>query len=565
MFSKPMTRRAALGKGAALVVAACSEARPTLHAAADAIKPPIPSGDHVFQFAIPAKDVKNHEITAFLWVPPNADRIRGVLVGGLTLMEQEFAVDPIIRRACAAERLAIVYLFPPIDALFDYKENQAGQLLQKALDDLGETSGYREIAVAPLFPYGHSVSTIFASHVVCWQPDRCFGALLFKGGAKTPANDPNASLAGVPILVVKGQFEEFGPGPSGVLRDFEDRETAWKGMRDQLIALRGKNENHLVSYLVEPGATHFAWSDRVAEYTGLFIRKAAQKRIPDWPLDTRKPVRCHKLDSAKGALTGSEIGKDSGAAMHGDFKGNKRKAFWHLDLELAKAVDVFHSGMFEKKPQFVTFADPKTEKPILVAHDLRLRMGVTWVGADTFKVAGTFLDKAPDKYPQVTGSVGHAEGPVRFRVFGGAIQQVKADTFRVELNGSRRLQANILAYHPGDAEYRYAEQQGRINLPKRLTQGKPQTITFLPVEPMQVGASPVRLQATSSADLPVRFYVESGPAVIDDNTLTLTEIPRRTRSPLKITIVAYQYGSAVEPFVQSAELNKQVVLVQKRQ
>ena len=83
----------------------------------------------VFQFAVPARDVKSNDITAYLWVPPDADRLRGVLVGGRTLMEQEFTGDAQIRAACAAEKLAIVYFSPPLDATFSYFENDSGRLL----------------------------------------------------------------------------------------------------------------------------------------------------------------------------------------------------------------------------------------------------------------------------------------------------------------------------------------------------------------------------------------------------------------------------------------------------
>ena len=145
-----------------------------------------------------------------------------------------------------------------------------------------------------------------------------------------------------------------------------------------------------------------------------------------------------------------------------------------FDLELAKANDAFHAGIFDRKPQFVTFADPKTGKPLYVGHDLRLKLGVHWVGPDTFKVAGTFLEKVPDKYPEVEGAIGHAEGPIRFRAFGGStVEAVEADTFRVRLDGRRRPNANILAYHPGDATYRYAEQQGASACPKNLRWGSP--------------------------------------------------------------------------------------------
>jgi hypothetical protein len=121
----------------------------------------------VYQHAVAAKDVNGRPITAFLWVPPAADRLRGALVGGLTLMEPAFAGDPLIRRACAAEKLAIVYFSPALDPLFDYKTDNSPALLQAALDDLAEVSGYGELAVAPLLPFGHSASSIFASRVVC--------------------------------------------------------------------------------------------------------------------------------------------------------------------------------------------------------------------------------------------------------------------------------------------------------------------------------------------------------------------------------------------------------------
>ena len=517
----------------------------------------------VYQFAVPAKDVTGKDITAFLWVPPEADRLRGVLVGGLTLMEPAFAGDPLIRQACAAEKLAMVYFSPALDALFDYKEKGSGDLLQKALDDLAAVSGYRELAVAPLFPFGHSVGSMFATRVVCWNPSRCFGALPFKGGLPMPANDPTAGVAGVPILAIKGQFEEFGPGPSGNLRDFEDRETAWKGMSNLLLRLREKDQRHLLAYLVEPGASHFAWSDRVAPYAALFIREAARQRIPDWPVDARQPVPCREIDPAVGALTGANLGRESTAALAKDFRGDPKQAFWHPSLELAQLADRLHADLFSKKPQFVTFADPKSGKPILVGHDLRLKLGMDWVGPDTFKVAGAFLAQAPDKYPKVEGPVGHADGPVRFRAFCGTVEQTAPDTFRVRLDGRTRVRADLLAFHPGDATYRYAEQQGRVNLPERLAQGQPQAITFRPIAPLKSDSEPVKLKAVSDSGLPVRYYVESGPAVIAGDNLRLTEVPKWAKFPLKLTVVAYQYGSAVAPLVQSAEPVTRVVLVEK--
>ena len=53
----------------------------------------------------------------------------------------------------------------------------------------------------------------------------------------------------------------------------------------------------------------------------------------------------------------------------------------------------------------------------------------------------------------------------------------------------------------------------------------------------------MKLQATSDSGLAVRYYVESGPAVIEGETLQLSDVPKRAVFPIKITVVAYQYGT----------------------
>ena len=45
--------------------------------------------------------------------------------------------------------------------------------------------------------------------------------------------------------------------------------------------------------------------------------------------------------------------------------------------------------------------------------------------------------------------------------------------------------------------------------------------------------------------------------------LRLAEVPRRAVYPLKIVVVAYQYGSAVEPLVRSAEPVTHEILMHK--
>ena len=80
-----------------------------------------------------------------------------------------------------------------------------------------------------------------------------------------------------------------------------------------------------------------------------------------------------------------------------------------------------------------------------------------------------------------------------------------------------------------------------------LTKGTPQAITFPAIPDQQPGAKSVSLLATSDSGLPVDYYVVAGPAELDGRRLVLTEIPVSSRYPVKITVVAYQWGRTMEP------------------
>jgi hypothetical protein len=515
----------------------------------------------MYQWAVPVELPDGKAATALVWVPPQAERIRGVLIGRMPAL----TADGAVRRACAAEKLAIIDV--GIDAIFNYKTGRGPEMFLAALKAVAGATGYREIEMAPFFCFGHSVASIYATSAACWRPERCFGTVPFKGGLVYPPEwDPNADLSGVPILVISGQFEEFGPGPSGVLRDYEDRDTGWQVGRLNYLRMRAQNERMLVAFAVEAGTTHMAWSPRDGELVGLFLRKAAAARIPDWPVDAPKPVKCKTIDVTCGALSSPAITNPRAPqpAWYKDYpdtyQSRRNAAWWHVDLEMARAWHDFHAGRFNKRTQYVTFADPVTGKPYRSRHDLRFEVPPHWSGPDTFQVAGTFVMEVRDKYPVPEHPIGHAEGPIRFGSFGGpGIEQVGQDTFRVLTYGSRGASAAIVAYHGGDETYRYAEQPARVRL-GLLTKGRPQKITFPAVGDLGPGAE-VKLAATSESGLPVRYEVGHGPAVVRDGKLVVCGIPPRARLPLSVRVTAYQWGSAVEPLVQTAEPVSQVVVV----
>jgi len=105
-----------------------------------------------------------------------------------------------------------------------------------------------------------------------------------------------------------------------------------------------------------------AISDRSAAYYALFLRKAAKGRIPDWPLDANEPVKCKAIDYTTGWLTDLTI---TGAnrhkpAAHKDYAGDRSKAGWHFDRELAEATIAYHTCVSGKKDQFIRWKDPVT-------------------------------------------------------------------------------------------------------------------------------------------------------------------------------------------------------------
>ena len=52
------------------------------------------------------------ERRAYLWVPPDARRLRGVVVGLQNMLEKPMFEDPTIRQACSDAQLGIVWIAP---------------------------------------------------------------------------------------------------------------------------------------------------------------------------------------------------------------------------------------------------------------------------------------------------------------------------------------------------------------------------------------------------------------------------------------------------------------------
>ena len=170
----------------------------------------------------------------------------------------------------------------------------------------------------------------------------------------------------------------------------------------------------------------------------------------------------------------------------------------------------------------------------------------------TFRLKGVFVDSM-----RTCLSDEHAQGEVRIDRICGPVEKVSDTTFAVRFyrmgmhNPRRTGEIWLLASQEGDARYKSAVQQLVVKIPYRNA-GRRQHILFPGLDDVEAGTESVALHAESDCGLPVHYYVKEGPARITKNDmLEFTPIPPRSRFPIKVTVVAWQYG--LNGKVQTAE------------
>jgi hypothetical protein len=500
------------------------------------------------------KVIEKKESQAFLWIPAEAKQIRGVLMAGLTRAEQGLVKDPVVRKACAEQGLAIVFTKCGLAT--------KNVDLQNVLNDLAKTSGYPELSVAPLAFAGHSAGGPQAREMAVKYADRCFGLMQYRGGP--PWDSP--VKASTPSLMMVGEFDEYG----GTMRNPEGVEH-WERTMNKLGDLRKEDPTRLWSMIVEPGAGHFPWSDRNAAYFSLWIKKAAAAKIPQWQPDSKDSPKLLDVDASKGWVTDLAIKTEKGA--YPATTAGKENGNWHFDEELAKASVAYEhpdtAASFLLKDQFIKWNDPYW----VDAGTRFFFTSMKWVDdGQTLEVHPVYRDEYPKegapKWPQAGTPVGHSSSPILVKPGYGPVVAASGQKVRVQFDNlspaSEGARFYFVAYSNGDKEYRYTEQVGMADRAfTGIKNGKDQTITFPEIGTVSAAKGPVQLKATSDSGLPVEFYVGCGPAEVVDGKLVIKEVPARATWPLQITVVAYQFGSGMKPEVKSAKPVEQVVTVTK--
>ena len=523
-----------------------------------------PSFAGLWQYSVTVDSVDSGEIhghpRAYLWIPPRCTQVRAVVVAQHNLLEESVLLDPQFRATLEKLNMAEVWIMPNIDYVFDFNKG-AGEAFDGMMRSLAAGSGYGELASAPVVPLGHSAAASYPWNFAAWAPDRTLAVLSVHGDMPqsnlTGSGRPNPdwggrTIDGVPGLFVMGQYE-------------------WLDTRTQPgLNYVGRHPATPLAMLPDIGHGHFDTSDDQIAFLSLFLRKAAQYRLPkDAPQGG--PVTLKAVDPKQGWLVDrwepplgkeSQFGRKYPAAPYGEYTGNRSNAFWCFDREMAEATENYGQGRVLNparriiyvqdgkvladlpgaagsmpRPQLEADADGRTFHFAAYAVNGLVAAGTDWNGAEAAAVGAKQLSP---------------------RVLCGPLVKVDANTYRLEFEQSgfnspyRSFNAFISTKIPDTEKEMVHSQQADVTVP-RYTEGLDNVIVFPPIADINDRSKPIKLIATASSGLPVAYYVDSGPAEIAGHTLRFTAIPPRSKFPIAVRVVAWQWGAPAPAKVKSAE------------
>jgi hypothetical protein len=516
----------------------------------------------VWQWSVPAKSEKpaSGSARAWLWIPPDCQKVRGVVIAQHNMEEISILENPKFRMGLADLGFAEVWVAPFFDHLFRFNEG-AGDIFDDIMNRLAEESGYSELKYVPVAPMGHSAAASWPYYFAAWNPGRTLCALSISGQWPYWRNKDFAPD------VWGGRDVDFVP----CLESMGEYEGAATWSREGL-AERLQHPKMPLSMLANPGQGHFASSDARAEYLALYLKKCAEYRLPkNWdgnaapnliPIDpTRSGWLVDKWRrNEKPAAPARPIGK---------YRGDAKEAFWFFDEALALATEKYEAAFRGLKPQLVGYVQDGKMVPQSETHlQVNLKFEPQSDGI-TFTLGAGFYDSVPAVSSRLSdwaqmptnAPIGHAaSGAISIDPVCGPVEKISDNTFAFHLQKESLLNSNAQNYelvfaatHPGDDRYKPAVQQAHMYVPARNTQGTDQHLIFPEIPNQKTGAKTFVLKATSDANLPVGYLVREGPAEILGNVLTLARIPPCSKLPIRITVIAWQYGRSVEPKVKSAE------------
>ena len=515
-----------------------------------------------WQWSVEIKELISEETnahpSAYLWIPENCKQVRAVIIGQHNMTEETIFEHPEFRKNMGKLGIAEIWITPGIDQRWDVTKGTQ-QIFETMMKNLSEISGYTELEFAPVIPLGHSAMATYPWNFAAWNPERTLAVLSIHGDSprthltgygRANLDWGTRTIEGIPSLMVMGEDEWW---------------------EDRLITsfdYRREYPNAPLSFLADAGHGHFDISDELIDYLSLFLKKTVEYRLPEHSsLDA--PIQLIPVEAKNGWLADRWRKNEkptAEAASYDKYKGDKNHAFWYFDKEMADATEKYYANERGKTEQYIGFE--QKGKLITFNPKSHVRMFPSFqpeADGVTFHLKAVYTDTLRNEY-----SKEHSTHPIRMSRICGPVEVVNDTTFTVRFyrmgldNPKRTGGICLMASVKQDHKYRSAVQQVEIRIPYRNKEGIPQRIIFPKLSDVKASVKEISLNGTADSGLPVYYYVKEGPAEIKGDKLVLTKIPPRAKFPVKVTVVAWQYGRSGEPKVQTAEAVEQSFYITAR-
>lgn len=515
-----------------------------------------------WQWSVEIKELISEETnahpSAYLWIPENCKQVRAVIIGQHNMTEETIFEHSEFRKNMGKLGIAEIWITPGIDQRWDVTKGTQ-QIFETMMKNLSEISGYTELEFAPVIPIGHSAMATYPWNFAAWNPERTLAVLSIHGDSprthltgygRANLDWGTRTIEGIPSLMVMGEDEWW---------------------EDRLITsfdYRREYPNAPLAFLADAGHGHFDISDELIDYLSLFLKKTVEYRLPEHSsLDA--PIQLIPVEAKNGWLADRWRKNEkptAEAASYDKYKGDKNHAFWYFDKEMADATEKYYANERGKTEQYIGFE--QKGKLITFNPKSHVRMSPSFqpeADGVTFHLKAVYTDTLRNEY-----SKEHSTHPIRMSRICGPVEVVNDTTFTVRFyrmgldNPKRTGGICLMASVKQDHKYRSAVQQVEIRIPYRNKEGISQRIIFPKLSDVKASVKEISLNGTADSGLPVYYYVKEGPAEIKGDKLVLTKIPPRAKFPVKVTVVAWQYGRSGEPKVQTAEAVEQSFYITAR-
>ncbi|MBC7587325.1 MAG: hypothetical protein H7178_03115 [Chitinophagaceae bacterium] len=522
--------------------------------------------NQVFQFMYSGTcnswaDSSKTNATLYLWVPENCKKLRGILILCTNVPEHMLVGHLAIRKACEDNNLGIIWGTP---SFMNFRKNVRNgktlnmalehkttvDFLQQMLDGLAENSGYKEVASVPWLPMGESGHLLMVDALMEYKPERCIAGVFIKNNHLPSKNRE------VPTLVAYGSAQEWG-------QDLVDIRTRWNDIGaayDGVLNERKKNPQWPLSYIIDGSSGHFDCSEKLVKYFANYIGLVAKARLSSDGNTTLKSINLSKGFLADMPVPGHE---NHSVVAYSDAKPTAKALPWFFDKASALEAQSFAAINWKAATQIPAFLNDSGKAAPFIFNGIS-KLIPSDLGDDgmTFTVKPVLLDKIPDNFKIGAGEkLAKSSSTPVLEWVSGQFKPIGNNRFRISLDRSWPNTANYIGVRQqGNDTIRSIFQPCGLTLPKNNS-GKPQKIIFEKIPDVKVATKSIQLVANSDAGLPVEFYVLAGPAIIENGKIIFTKIPPSSKFPVKVTVVAYQWGRNKETQIRTATNVEQIFYI----